>query len=77
MRTVSPSRVIVPGSPICSESTWTSGPGPSSAGTTTSTMPPRSRAVGLTTTGPGSAIDRASAWRACSVRPSPIWRASA
>ena len=52
-RTVAPSRVIVPGRPARSESTWMSGPGSPAAGTTTSTMPPRSGAQGLTTTGPG------------------------
>ena len=77
VRTVSPSTVILPGSPFRSESTWMSGPGSPTAGTTTSTSPPRSYAVGLTTTGPGSAIDRASAWRPCSASPAPIWRASA
>jgi hypothetical protein len=39
--------------------------------------PARGRCEGFTTTGPGSAKDRAKAFRAWSASPSPIWRASA
>ncbi len=71
LRTVPPSRVIEPGSPARSDSTWTSGPGGAVRGHHHLDHAAAVVGDGLTTTGPGSAMERPTAW------PAPLGQALA